>query len=113
MTLRTDYTKIKDYKSVCYDAAGNTTPITRAIDLLSVPAGYSEITEENAGEVYRRLAILGELWGAPVHAADGTPVYISEQDVQRHIGFTSNASPLTKRAFDTQAAQERETQAKQ
>lgn len=66
--------------------------------MLAVECGH-EITEANAEEMFIRM----EIWQkaiAPIwHNGDGTPVYVTFEDVKNHIGLSTNVSPKRSRTY--------------
>lgn len=111
MPLRLNVEKVKDVETVCFTGEGENRrlhPITESLRDLGRNAGYSRITEANAAEVYRRVAILDELFGAPACHGDGSPWSVTEEDVRRHIGLTVNWSEKTKTQFNREVKAERD-----
>jgi hypothetical protein len=66
-------------------------PLTNAFIWHSMSTGIGTITEANAGEVYARISLLEQVYGASLVSVDG-PVPITMDDVTRHIGLHTNAS---------------------
>ena len=66
-------------------------PLTNAFIWHSMSTGIGTITEANAPEVYARIALLEQTYGASLLTSDG-PKPITMDDVTRHIGLKTNAS---------------------
>jgi hypothetical protein len=60
--------------------------------------GMGSITEENAGEVWARLAISQGLVGSFLNR-NGIPVLYTKEDITRRIGLRSNYSNRTRTEF--------------
>lgn len=69
--------------------------------------GIGKVTDTNCGEVLRRLRVMEELEGPRMYHGDGSPRLFTIEDVTRHVGLTTNVTPVSKRAFDTGAKKER------
>lgn len=99
MSLRWD-AKECDEKAIDGDKAKL---ITKAIALLTMPVGIGRITEKNYEEFFRRASAYESAVGAFITNWTGKefvdePVTLA--DVKLRIGLWSNASPLTRAAFD-------------
>jgi hypothetical protein len=66
-------------------------PLTNAFIWHSLSTGIGTITEDNAPEVYARISILEQVYGASLLTSEG-PRPITMDDVTRHIGLKTNAS---------------------
>lgn len=110
MALTWDVSKIHDYENVTSIVAeedlpsygvkaGETmwNPVTTALVWHSLSTGIGDITEENADEVYARIALVEKLHGANL-IRDGKPRYITPEEVRAHIGLTTNVFPVETRA---------------
>lgn len=67
-------------------------PVTTALIWHSLNTGIGRITEANAAEVYARIAFVEKLYGPSLVNGEGEPKPITVEDVQRHIGLSTNAS---------------------
>lgn len=115
MTVNYHLDKIEKYQEVCWIGEGENRrmhPITEALIWLGNGGGYSGITEANAGEIFRRVSILAELWGPPAMHGDDTPWFITQEDVRKHIGMSMNWTAKTKTKFNADVKYEREKQAR-
>jgi hypothetical protein len=121
MSLNFNLTGIKDYKTVCWEPdlhpenadfeglmnrqrhtdAGEDSPMVMTwlchiLVIISMRVGLGTITEANAQEWHNRVYILERMGGAFLNkrGEDGKqePMYISYEDIKRHIGLTTNVS---------------------
>ena len=73
-------------------------PVSAAIINYTMVVGLSEITAENAGEVFMRIALLEAVRGTVLTLED-RPLFITYEDVQRHIGLRTEAPEKTLAEF--------------
>jgi hypothetical protein len=73
-------------------------PVSAAIINYTMVVGLSEITAENADEVFMRFALLEAVRGA-VLTLDDRPLFITYEDVQRHVGLRTEAPEKTLAEF--------------
>jgi len=66
-------------------------PVTTALIWHSLNTGIGRITEDNAAEVWARIALVEDLYGASLRNQDGD-MPITKEDVIAHIGLSTNAS---------------------
>lgn len=66
-------------------------PVTTSLIWHSLNTGIGRITSENVAEVYARIALVEDLYGASLRR-DGEDRPITKDDVQMHIGLSTNAS---------------------
>ena len=69
-------------------------PVTEALVWYSLICGFNQITEKNFDDVWGRIRCFEMI--APM-MSDGER--LAEEDVRRHIGLTTNASPKTPAQF--------------
>lgn len=92
---------IKDSQDLWLTAEGGgkyLNPMTYTLGVLSVRCGFSRITEYNAAEVFWRVKVTEEYYGAVRPSAQG-PVFFTEDDIRRHIGMRTNATSIPKARF--------------
>lgn len=65
--------------------------MTNALIWASLQTNIGTITEENAAEVFRRVQVIEDTFGALMSTPDG-PVYFTQEDITRRIGLYTNAS---------------------
>lgn len=114
MPRRFDLSKIKDFETVCYidtPLGRILNPITEA--LITFDVGVREITAPNAEETFRRHCVLAALQGPLLIRGDGSPWYITQNDVIAHIGLVTNNATLTEAAFKRAIYELLEDKAKQ
>ena len=86
MTLSYDFTRVKDYDSICLDSEGKLHALTYALIISTQSIGMSEITHENAPEFYARLRVLERISGTILDDEIIKPV-----DVNTHVRLKTNA----------------------
>jgi len=104
MALTWSVKDVKDWENVCniiatvdWPADGTKkgdkllNPVTSAMIWHSLNTGIGRITEDNAPEVFARIALVERLYGASLRK-DGKDCPITKEDVIAHIGLTTNAS---------------------
>ena len=91
MSLNFDLTKIKNFKTVCFDGK-KLRPKTEALIWASLN-GFSRITEKNWSQVYANLALLDKLYGKEEQ--------FSPEFIYSHIGLTTNATGGRKNTIQT------------
>ena len=102
MSLDWNVNKIKNHDQVCF-TNGEMNHSTEMLIFLTMVVGINQITEKNAREFYERLAIYERLSGAfrTTHVEGGgrTEVRFTPQEVEAHIGLSTNADSLTANQF--------------
>jgi hypothetical protein len=104
MSLNWNVTGIENHDEVCWFTADADypdhgmvkgkqylAPLTNALIWHSLGTGIGTIKAENAAEVYARISFVEALHG-PSLRKDGEPRPITIEDVQAHVGLTTNAS---------------------
>ena len=109
MSLDWNVAKVADYETLCWvehpDGSRTVNPVTEALVFYTLNVGMGAITAKNAEEFYFRVHQAETMFGAVLNEwgpEDEQPrqVFISLDDVKAHIGLATNASNLTKSAFD-------------
>ena len=98
MALKVDWSGIKDYESVTVleqDGKKITHPITNTLSLGMIAVGLPEYTAKNIDEVIYRYNIQQKIFGG--WGPGG--MFLSEDDIRKHIGMRSNANKLTRKQF--------------
>lgn len=93
MPLTYDLSEVKDR-----DLSDDGWALTQALIFATMAVGINEITEANADEFYARVTIT-DLVGGPWLLVDNKRSSITVEDVQKHVGLRTNASPLTRTKF--------------
>lgn len=96
--LEWDTSQIKD-KKVCYDSAGDLTPIAEQIILYTKKAGMPSVTIENALEFLTRVEMIVSVAGTVLRTPEGDAYRISLEDVMQHVGLKTTAAELSKKQF--------------
>lgn len=104
MALTWDVKNVKDFNDVCWQEATEDvpsmgivkgesylSPVTNALIWQSLSTGIGRITEANVAEVWARISLLEELYGASLRNSEG-PRPITMEEVRQHIGLTTNVS---------------------
>ena len=107
MALHWNLSKIKDNETVCFyekDGARAMKGVTETLIWATMIVGLPDITEKNAEEFYFRIRFYERTQGAlrTRFSADGediTPVFVSADEVRKHIGLGTNASRETRPAW--------------
>ena len=106
MSLDWDLTKIKNYKEVCWeeneDGTSRLNAVTDSLIWLTMAIGIGRITEENAPEVYGRIAAYEKLFGSFMIKFDDNGkqrVFVTPEDVNNHIGLSTNVAKETEASF--------------
>tara|TARA_Y100000310_G_scaffold183473_1_gene183623 strand:+ start:2438 stop:2920 length:483 start_codon:yes stop_codon:yes gene_type:complete len=75
-------------------------PVTEVLVWSLIGIGMSSITSDNVDEVYTRLEMYGHVYGNEVlRNSEGVGRGLTYEEVVKHIGMTTNATPLTKVKF--------------
>jgi hypothetical protein len=107
MPLNWDISHIENYKELCWDdvheedkerTSHKLNPVTEVLIFATMAVGINEITKENSDEFYARLNFVEKIDG-PSLIKNGEPANISFEDVNSHIGLTTNASEITRSKF--------------
>lgn len=111
MALHWDVTAIKNHKDVTtmiahHDdpMAGVTKgeeqwhPVTTTLVWYCVAVGIDRINHKNVGEFLNRMRMQDALLGPILHSGLG-PTHLTEADVFKHIGLSTNASLKSRQAF--------------
>ena len=106
MSLNWDLTKIKNYEELCWekneDGTSRLNVVTDSLIWLSMAIGIGRITEENAPEVYGRIAAYEKLFGSFMIKFDDNGkqrVFVTPEDVSNHIGLSTNVGKETEASF--------------
>lgn len=95
MTFNVDYTGIANWESVVTAPDGNLCAATLALQWAMLPMGYNRITAATVEDVVMRFRVWKALIGEPTAYMNGEPYWPTVDDVIRHIGLQSNATPMT------------------
>lgn len=95
MALNWNIEQVKDYKQV---TTKKEWPITDILIWATMFVGFRSITKDNYHEFYKRLH-LRELVDGSFLNENGKPYYITEADIKRRIGLSTNASSFSRTEF--------------
>lgn len=106
MSLNFNLKTIENYEEVCYNG-DELKGQTQGLIFLTMSVGIGEITAKNCVEFYARTRLVEAIHGPMCHRYEEgkPPIPMPCADValiKAHIGLTTNASLLTRRAFLTQ-----------
>jgi len=102
MALNWNVGKVKDFKTVCYNADGKVNAVTETLIWASMIIGVSDITEKNAEEFFFRISMREKLHGALRRDWSGenpVDVFVTWGEVEAHIGLGTNATNMTRAKF--------------
>jgi hypothetical protein len=95
MSLNFELGGIENYRETGYDRDGVLRPETKSLIFATMVVGIGRITEGNAAEFYARLHAFERLNGTYL-TEQGKNVYLTPEDVRRHIGLTTNVANETR-----------------
>ncbi len=95
MALNWNIEKVKNRKEI---QTGSEASITDSLIWATMVVGFTSITEQNYHEFYKRLH-LSELVKGTFLNKDGKSSYITEDDVKRRIGLSTNAGSFSRTEF--------------
>lgn len=107
MSLNFDLSNINNYQVVTThpddlgeeDHVKRLNPVTDALIWHSMICGFTEITEKNWQEVFHRIYLRERACGALRVNHELGNIYITVEDVFKHIGLRTNSSARTKAEF--------------
>lgn len=104
MPLQLDYLKIANWQDVCLvddPKSGKRVehPWNFTMGIFLMHTGIQTITRKNAAEFYMRAKLIEACFGSLFTNGDGTPRYITTDDVKAYIGLSSNVSTYSSAQF--------------
>lgn len=108
MALNFDVSAVADFKTITTHPtdANKWHPVTEALTWHAMIIGVPVITQENAGEFFRRVAIWEHITGPMLSGQRNLDWRITMSDVINHVGLRTNASSLTNAKFAAKVMQE-------
>lgn len=97
MSLNWNIEKVRDYKKIT-PGPSSEGHVTEALIWATMAVGIGRITEANADEFYRRIAIYEEQRGAWM-TKNGQPSPFTLEDIKRRIGLSTNVGTMNKTEF--------------
>ena len=102
MSLNWNLSRMRN-RDIATDADDKLSPRTEAMIWATMAVGIGRITERNAEEFARRIALFETAHGALRSNADG-PIYITLDEVRLHIGLSTNVADTSRAAWDKRFA---------
>jgi hypothetical protein len=105
MPLQLDYRNIANWEDVCLvddpERPGKRLehPWNFTMGVFLMHTGIQSITRDNAAEFYMRAKLIEVCFGSLFTNGDGTPRYLTTEDVVNYIGLSSNVSKYTTAQF--------------
>lgn len=106
MSLDWNLTKINNNIEVCWekneDGTDKLNPVTESLIWLTMGIGMGSITEDNQSDFYCRVAMYEKLFGTMLSYwkdSKKVSVPITPEDINNHIGLTTNVSKDTDASF--------------
>jgi len=72
---------------------------TYALIVMSMGFGIASVTEKNVDKVFGRINFMERLKGTYFNNEDGSPLFMTLEEVKENIGFRTNVSEKTKSQF--------------
>ena len=88
---------VRDWKHLCIlneNGKRELNPVTCVLINYTLAIGVNEITEDNIDEVFCLVALLEAVYGAVLTTTKNTPLFITRDDVARHIGLRTESPPI-------------------
>jgi hypothetical protein len=104
MSLNFRLKNVANYETLCYHGE-RMNPVTEALIFHCLALGMSEISEKNASEFFLRSEFHRKLFGAPLKrlahqkGEHDTEVPFTMDDIQAHIGLTTNVHQEPRKAW--------------
>jgi hypothetical protein len=102
MPLQLDYSKIDNWRDICLvdtPDGKQENPFNFTMGIFMMHTGIQTITRKNASEFYMRAKLIEVSFGSLFTNGDGTPRYITTEDVANYIGISSNVSSYSASQF--------------
>lgn len=91
MSLNWNMQAVKDLDAIKDDNA-----INEVIIFATMFIGMHSITDKNAREFYQRLNLMEKVDGTYTYINGNEPYYITQEDINKRIGLTTNASDFSR-----------------
>jgi hypothetical protein len=104
MALHWNVENVKDADTVCFYEEGSVQAKTQSIIFGTMYVGIPRITEKTADEFFSRISEYERVtspltYGFNPESGKVEDLPITREDVEAHIGLSTNASRLTKKQF--------------
>ena len=96
MPLTWDCRKVEGYQALHEDDLEMSKTAYLCYELMRI--GVGSITQANVGEVWSRVRVSQKVWGS-ILTDEGRDVPYTQEDINRRIGYTTNASRFSRKDF--------------
>jgi hypothetical protein len=103
MALSWELSDVENYKELCFvekEGKRKMSYMTETLLYMTMFIGMGEISKKNWQEFYLRTHMHEQAFGAFFRGDNGASLYITPKDIKDHIGLKTNASSMTKAAFN-------------
>lgn len=113
MSLDFRLEKIANYEDLCWveipqengeDPKYRINPVTDALIWTTLIVGVPKITEKNVDEFHRRVRMFEHVCGPVLTKNCGTPSPLTREQIEQHIGLSTNADTCTVTQFNKKVA---------
>ncbi|MGI9438434.1 MAG: hypothetical protein ACR2OK_01905 [Parvibaculales bacterium] len=94
MSLDYSLENISNHETLCFDAEGDMTAVTRFIIFNTMVVGMGDITQDNFREFWLRCEVVDKMDGIYLNDSDTGRSVITLDVIEQHIGLWTNASRL-------------------
>jgi len=99
MSLDFRLNEIVDYRTLCWRDDKTMNPVTENLIWATMNVGIGHIRADNVNEFFTRLQITEFVYGKSVYNPDTNKSLLTLEAVTAHVGLSTNATRLNKRAF--------------
>jgi len=94
MSLDFKLNNIEGSEYICYNEKNEMNPVTKILIFLTMTIGLNKITSRNYKKFHNRIRMSESVYGQFLVNNN-----IDLKEVEKHIGLTTNATPLSKSKF--------------
>tara|TARA_R110002012_G_scaffold63756_3_gene167686 strand:+ start:5597 stop:6019 length:423 start_codon:yes stop_codon:yes gene_type:complete len=99
MSLDFRLNEIVNYRTLCWRDDKTMNPVTENLIWATMNVGIGHIRADNVDEFFTRLQITEFVYGKSVYNPDTNKSLLTYDAVTAHVGLSTNATRLNKRAF--------------
>jgi hypothetical protein len=99
MSLDFRLDNIVNYRTLCWRDDKTMNPVTENLIWATMNVGIGHIRADNVNEFFTRLQITEFVYGKSVYNPDTNKSLLTLEAVTAHVGLSTNATRLNKRAF--------------
>ena len=99
MSLDFRLNEIVGYRTLCWRDDKTMNPVTENLIWATMNVGIGHIRADNVDEFFTRLQITEFVYGKSVYNPDTNKSLLTYDAVTAHVGLSTNATRLNKRAF--------------